>query len=107
LLPNLKYSFLLSVCKILKCVCVPNTTRSKSIFLINVYYQSDIVAPSSYTHAYVVNTTRSDSIFVINVNVILSGCSSVASAGQKIRAEYANILVYIIACTMLITIFSD
>jgi hypothetical protein len=71
------------------------------------FYQSDSVAPSSYTHAYVVNTIRSDSIFVINVNIILSGCPPPNDAGQKIRAEYANILVYILAGTMLMTIFSD
>jgi hypothetical protein len=44
---------------------------------------------------------------VREVNVILSGCPPLDDAGQKLRAEYANILVYIIAGTMLMTIFSD
>ena len=48
----------------------------------------------------------SESIQGLTVRKGKIGCPSFA-AGQKIQAEYANILVNIIACTTLITIFSD
>ena len=76
-----------------------------------MWWGGDSVATQLLRPCY--NTTRTDSIFLIIVNVNLAGCPSVTTTSptttsfatdQKIQAEYVNILVYIIACTMLRTV---
>lgn len=71
------------------------------MFIIKV-----IVWPPAPKPMLMLLTQPGQTVFVTNVNVNFSGCPSFAT-GQKIQAEYANILVYILACTTLITICFD